>query len=83
MPVVPTNDLDSYKYVSKAISVDVCANKGKEQAHQYHSVDKSIFWTWYSSTTECVIYVFNDDPAIQLQQINPGIICGTFLVTFN
>ena len=59
--VLPVNDLDAYKQVFKAYSADVCAKKAKKEEDQIGFTEQKVMWVWYSTTTECVIYVFVND----------------------
>ena len=56
--VMPDNDLDAYKHVFKVYSADVCAKKAKKEEDQLGFSEQKVMWNWYSSTAECVIYVF-------------------------
>ena len=68
----PTIYLDVTKKVFKTYSADFCAQSGREEAYEFHAKDKRIIWSWYSATTECVIYVSNDDPSMQMDHIQSG-----------
>ena len=68
--VPTTNYLDVDNQVFKVHSADYCATKGKEEANRF--ADKHITWSWFSSTSECIVHTVNDDSEIQLSPINLG-----------
>ena len=68
----PINMLGDYGKVFKTYSADMCAKKGKEDSQEFHATDKRVLWSWYSSTTECVIHIFYDQPFLALVAIESG-----------
>ena len=70
--VLPVNDLDAYKQVFKAYSADVCAKKAKKEEDQLGFSEQKVMWNWYSATTECEIYVFVNDPKMELAPLQIG-----------
>ena len=70
--VLPFNDLDAYKQVVKAYSADVCAKKAENEEGQLGFSEQKVMWNWYSATTECAIYVFVNDPKMELAPLQIG-----------
>ena len=68
----PVNNLDIYRKVFKTYSADLCAKKSKEDSQEFHSTEKRVLWSWYSTSTECVIHIFNDQPFLDLVPIELG-----------
>ena len=72
--VLPRNDLDAYKHVFKVYSADVCAKNAKKEEDQLGGFcGQKVIWSWYSTTTECVIYVFVNDSKIEHAPLQIGI----------
>ena len=70
--VLPVNDLDAYKQVFKVHSADVCAKRAKKEEEQLGCSEQKVMWNWYSATTECAIYVFVNDPKMELAPLQIG-----------
>ena len=70
--VLPFNDLAAYKLVFKVYSADVCAKKAKKEEDQLGFSEQKVMWNWYSATTECEIYVFVNDPKMELAPLQIG-----------
>ena len=66
------DEIDIDQRVSKAFSADICAKKGKEESLKHHSTTKATIWSWYSTTNECVIFTFNEEPNRKLEHLSFG-----------
>ena len=73
------DEMDTDKQVSKTFSADICAKKGKEESLRHHSTTKRTVWSWYSTTAECAIFTFNEEPNRQFEDLSFGINVINFL----
>ena len=64
--------MDVNKQVYVTYSADLCAMKGKEEDNKYPWTHKQVTWSWFSSTSECVILTINDDLEYKLTSTNQG-----------
>ena len=70
---LPVNDLDAYKHVFKVYSADVCAKNAKKEEDQLGGFSaQKVIWSWYATTTECVIYVFVNDTKMEEAPLQIG-----------
>ena len=64
-------DADTATFGLKATLIAKQAKFEKAEV-QFHSTEKRVLWSWYSTSTECVIHIFNDQPFLDLVPIELG-----------